>query len=74
MMSTVPAAVTLSDPFQVRPWIMGESHLDLTTSGQVSFSGVINAHGTTAPPNAATYSYGTTSGGNTGTKTSGTGG
>jgi hypothetical protein len=74
MMSTVPAAITLSDPFQVRPWIMRESHLDLTTGGQVIFSGVISAHGTAAPPNAATYLYGTTSGGTTGTKTSSTGG
>jgi hypothetical protein len=74
MMSTVPAAVTLSDPFQVRPWIMRESHLDLTTSGGVQFSGVIAAHGTTAPPTTAAYIYGTTGGGNTGAKTSANGG
>jgi hypothetical protein len=74
MMNTVPAAVTLSDPVTVRPWLMLKTHLDLTSTGAVSYSGIIAAHGTPAPPSTAAYQYGTTGGGNTGSRTSQTGG
>jgi hypothetical protein len=74
MMNTVPAAVTLSDPVTVRPWLMVKTELDLTSTGAVSFSGIIGAHGTPAPPSTATYQYGTVGGGNTGTRTSQAGG
>ncbi|EPE28484.1 Heme-dependent peroxidase [Glarea lozoyensis ATCC 20868] len=70
MVNTVPAAVTLSDPVVVRPWTMLESQLDLTSTGTVNFTGKIAAHGTPAPPSFATYQYGTTGGGNTGSRTS----
>ncbi|EHK98403.1 putative L-ascorbate peroxidase 6 [Glarea lozoyensis 74030] len=63
-------AVTLSDPVVVRPWTMLESQLDLTSTGTVNFTGKIAAHGTPAPPSFATYQYGTTGGGNTGSRTS----
>jgi hypothetical protein len=74
MINTVPAAVTLSDPVVVRPWTMLESQLDLTSTGTVNFTGKIAAHGTPAPPSFATYQYGTTGGGNTGSRTSQVGG
>ncbi|KAG9227959.1 heme peroxidase [Amylocarpus encephaloides] len=73
MSNTVPSGVTLSAPIVPRPWIMRESHLDLTPLGIVTFQGTISAHGATEPPATASYFYGTEGGGNTGPKTSQTG-
>lgn len=75
MAETVPKGVTLSSVIGPRPWITRESHLDLLSSGAVTFSGDIITHGSAGSnPTTASYFYGTVGGGNTGPKTSGTNG
>ncbi|TAQ86696.1 generic peroxidase [Chlorociboria aeruginascens] len=70
MINTVPAAVTLSDPIGPRPWILRESHLDLDSTGVVTYSGTITSSGTNSPPANAAYFYETAAGVSTGSKTS----
>jgi hypothetical protein len=74
MINTVPSGVTLSDPVIPRAWILRESHLDLNSAGAVTFSGTITGHSSAPLPVTASYFYGTAGGGNTGTKSSETGG
>lgn len=56
MMNTVPDDVQLSDPFQVRPFIMRQSSLDLTSAGVLVFNGTISAHAS-SPLDTVTYTY-----------------
>jgi hypothetical protein len=71
MLDTVPKEVTLSDPIVVRPFILREGHLDLSSTGVVSYSGDIAGWSTaTTPPSSVTYFYATSPGVSTGTKTS----
>lgn len=72
MINTVPKGVTLSGVIGPRPWILKESHLDLSPSGQVQYSGTIvtQSKAAGAAPATASYTYGTTGGGNTGPKSS----
>ncbi|KAG9233260.1 heme peroxidase [Amylocarpus encephaloides] len=73
MMNTVPASVTLSDPFQVRPFILRKGALDLTAAGVVVYNGTFTAHGN-PPPNTVAYTYVKTTGSNLGEKVSQIGG
>ena len=73
MLNTVPMGVSLSGVIGPRPWITREAHLDLLSSGAVTYSGSIVTHGSTWP-STASYFYGTVGGGNTGPKTSETNG
>lgn len=66
MMDTVPRGMKLSDPVVPRPWILIESHLDLSPTGQVQYSGNISTHSKSGVPINATYYYGKAGGGNTG--------
>jgi hypothetical protein len=69
MLNTVPSGVVLSNPIGPRTWITRESHLDLLSSGAVTYSGNITTHSFSAsPPAQATYQYNTVGGGNTGPK------
>lgn len=74
MINTVPSTVTLSDVIGPRKWITMQSNLDLTSTGAVTYSGVIGTYSKTASPSIASYVYGTEGGGNTGPKTSQVGG
>ena len=77
MINTVPNGTFLSDVIGPRQWITMESHLDLDSTNAVVFSGVIGHYtGKGGPPSpaTATYQYGTIGGGNTGPKTSHSGG
>jgi len=77
MIDTVPAGTVLSDLIGPRQWITMESHLDLDSTGAVVYSGVIGHYtgkGGAASPATASYQYGTIGGGNTGRKTSQSGG
>lgn len=58
----------LSDPIIPRQWIIKESHLDLSPSGEVQYSGNITtyARSPALAPLTASYYYGTEEGGNTG--------
>jgi hypothetical protein len=40
MVNTVPSSVTLSDVIDPRTWTMQESHLDLSSAGEVFFMGL----------------------------------
>ncbi|KAL2064556.1 hypothetical protein VTL71DRAFT_3693 [Oculimacula yallundae] len=68
MMDTVPRGVKLSDPITPRRWILIESHLDLSPTGVVQYSGNISSYsrGSVPVPNQAIYYYGKKGGGNTG--------
>jgi hypothetical protein len=69
MLNTVPSGVVLSNPIGPRTWITRESHLDLLSSGAITYSGNITTHSFSAsPPAQATYQYNTVGGGNTGPK------
>lgn len=57
MLDTVPKSVTLSSPIGPRPWITKESHLDLTPSGVLRFSGNITTQSKAAGAAPATASY-----------------
>lgn len=62
MINTVPKTVTLStDLVGPRPWILMESHLDLSSTGVVQYSGNITTNSRFNPsvPTTATYVYGT---------------
>jgi hypothetical protein len=74
MINTVPSGTVLSDPIGPRPWITMESHLDLSPTGAVQYSGTIATHSWNGFPPTASYYYGTVGGGNTGPKTSEAGG
>lgn len=74
IINTVPSTVTLSDVIGPRPWILRESHLDLLSSGGVTYSGAITTHSNAVIPATAAYQYGTVGGGNTGPKSSNAGG
>jgi hypothetical protein len=74
MINTVPKGVVLSDVIGPRNWITMESHLDLTSTGTVTYSGTIGTFSKTAVPTKASYFYGTNGGGNTGPKLSNAGG
>lgn len=77
MINTVPTGTILSDVIGPRQWITMESHLDLDSTGAVVYSGVIGHYtgkGGAPSPATASYQYGTTGGGNTGPKTSQSGG
>jgi len=74
MLNTVPSGVTLSDPIGPSNWITMNSNLDLTSTGAVTYSGTIGTFSKNPVPGNAAYNYGTTSGGNTGTKSSQSGG
>ena len=64
MLNTVPKNVTLSDPVVPRPWITQESHLDLSSSGTLFFSGNIttNEKALKTAPGTASYVFLTSSG------------
>ncbi|TVY92382.1 WSC domain-containing protein [Lachnellula willkommii] len=65
MINTVPKTVTLStDLVGPRPWILMESHLDLSSTGAVQYSGNITTNSRFNPsvPTTATYAYGTSGG------------
>ncbi|TVY15916.1 WSC domain-containing protein [Lachnellula arida] len=65
MINTVPKTVTLStDLVGPRPWILMESHLDLSSTGAVQYSGNITTKSRFNPsvPTTATYGYGTSGG------------
>ncbi|KAH7348930.1 heme peroxidase [Rhexocercosporidium sp. MPI-PUGE-AT-0058] len=66
MMDTVPRGMKLSDPIMPRQWIPIESHLDLSPTGQVQYSGNISTYSRNGIPINATYYYGKAGGGNTG--------
>lgn len=66
MMDTVPRGVVLSEPVIPRQWTLIESHLDLSPTGQVQYSGNISTYSRTAIPINATYYYGKAGGGNIG--------
>jgi hypothetical protein len=74
IINTVPSRVTMSDVIGPRPWILHESHLDLLSSGDVTYSGTITTHSNAVIPATAAYQYGTVRGGNTGRKFSNAGG
>jgi hypothetical protein len=74
MINTVPKSVTLSDVIGPRKWITMFSFLDLTPRGVVTYSGTIGTYSKTAVPKKASYQYGYSSSGNTGLKSSQTGG
>ncbi|KAF2735068.1 heme peroxidase [Polyplosphaeria fusca] len=57
MLNTVPAGTTLSNPIGPRPWITKETHLDLSPSGVVRFSGNISTQSKAAGAAPATASY-----------------
>jgi len=57
MLNTVPAGTTLSSPVGPRPWITKESHLDLSPSGVVRYSGNITTQSKAAGAAPATASY-----------------
>jgi hypothetical protein len=62
MLNTVPAAVTLSAPFLPRKWLLRESHVDLTPTGALTYSGTIIGNSFDPLPSTASYTYGTPSG------------
>lgn len=64
MLDTVPAGTALSGPVGPRPWITKETHLDLSPSGVVQFSGNITTQSKAAgaAPATASYVYLTSSG------------
>ncbi|CZT51102.1 uncharacterized protein RSE6_12189 [Rhynchosporium secalis] len=68
MMDTVPRGMKLSEPITPRRWILRESHLDLSRSGVVQYSGNITTYSRGGPPvpNQAIYYYSTEGNGNTG--------
>ncbi|KAG4443010.1 hypothetical protein IFR05_001541 [Cadophora sp. M221] len=66
MMNTVPRGMKLSEPITPRQWILIESHLDLSPTGQVQYSGNISTYSRSGIPINATYYYGKAGGGNTG--------
>ena len=70
MLDTVPRGTVLSDPISVRPWILNEGHLDLSSTGAVTYSGQISSWSFSASPATASYEYVTVGGGNTGPKNS----
>jgi hypothetical protein len=72
MLNTVPAGTTLSSPIGPRPWITKETHLDLSPSGVVQFSGNISTQSKAAgaAPATASYVYLTNSGSTAKTGTS----
>lgn len=75
MINTVPATnPPLSDPIGPRKFITMDSHLDLTSTGILTYSGTFGTYGKTAAPNTVSYQYGTIGGGNTGPHTSSAGG
>lgn len=74
MIDTVPKGVTLSDVIGPRNWITMESHLDFTSTGDVTYSGKIGTYSKTEVPENASYFYGTEGGGNTGPRLSQGGG
>ena len=69
MINTVPKDVVLSAPIGPRSWLTMESHLDLTSTGGVTYTGKIGTYSKSAVPAKATYSY-LTSGGGASSKTS----
>lgn len=76
MINTVPKTVNLStNVVGPRPWILLESHLDLSSTGVVRYSGNITTNTRFNPsvPKTASYVYGTTGTANTGTQTSAAG-
>jgi hypothetical protein len=66
MINTVPKNVTLSAPIGPRQWILIESHLDISATGAVLYSGTAATYSWGPVPNQATYVYNTNTGGNTG--------
>ncbi|KAH7416673.1 heme peroxidase [Cadophora sp. MPI-SDFR-AT-0126] len=66
MMDTVPRGMKLSEPIVPRKWILIESHLDLSPTGQVQYSGNVSTYNRGPLPINATYYYGKSGGGNTG--------
>jgi hypothetical protein len=62
MLNTVPAAVTLSEPFLPRKWLLRQAHVDLTPTGALTYSGTIIGNGFDPLPATASYTYGTPSG------------
>jgi hypothetical protein len=69
MLNTVPRGVVLSGPINPREWLLREGHLDLDSTNVVRFIGVITTHSkTVAAPTRASWFFGTTGGGNTGTQ------
>ena len=73
MLDTVPRGTVLSDPVAVRPWILNEGHLDLSSTGSVTFSGQISSWSFSASPAKASYTYVTVGGGTAAQNTSLTG-
>jgi hypothetical protein len=75
MLNTVPSDVVLSDVIIPRAWTMKESHLELSSTGVVSFLGEITSNfKSDTPPATASFQYTTVGGGNTGPQTSQAGG
>jgi hypothetical protein len=75
MINTVPTTnPPLSDPIGPRKFITMDSHLDLNSTGILTYSGFFGTYGKTAAPNTVSYEYGTIGGGNTGSKSSFAGG
>lgn len=80
MLNTVPTKpnkVVLSDVIGPRRWILMESHLDLSPTGVVQYSGTITTYSKNAPapvPSTASYNYSLAAGGNTGVNKSQPGG
>ena len=72
MLNTVPAGTTLSSPIGPRPWITKETHLDLSPSGVLRFSGNISTQSKAAgaAPATASYAFLTSSGSTAKTGTS----
>lgn len=63
MLDTVPSNVVLSEVVGPRTWTMGESHPDLSTTGDIVFSGFITWHSLTESPLLkANYTYTTSEG------------
>jgi hypothetical protein len=63
MINTVPKNVTLSkNVVGPRLWITIESHLDLSQTGSVLYSGTIATHSRNGSPEKASYTYGTSAG------------
>lgn len=75
MVNTVPNGIVLSDPVGPRPWILRRSHLDVTSTGGLTYSGQIVGSGAGTRPATASYVYRSSSGATVGgAKTSQTGG
>ena len=70
MLDTVPSGTVLSNPIAVRPWILNEGHLDLSSTGVVTYQGEISSWSFSPAPATASYKYVTVGSGNTGPKTS----